>query len=44
MNDGVLVEAAGVQPASENVTGQEDYMLFDIYPVSAETAACRTLH
>ena len=39
-----LVEAAGVEPASENVTGKENYMLSQfMLPVFTGNVRCRAL-
>jgi hypothetical protein len=38
----VLVEAAGVEPASENVTGQENYMLIPVHASGLRRKRSRT--
>ena len=37
-----MVEAAGVEPASENVTGQENYMLSRVHALGITPGRSRT--
>ena len=40
--EGLVVEAAGVEPASENVTGQENYMLSPVHAPGITLGRSRT--